>query len=369
LEPFVSNKNLIALLIGIGMVVWLMSGTLSADKPVPGQAETEQAEAKALYKVRAVYSIAQQQVTSLDVSGQTEANRTATVRAEVPGRIEAMAAVKGEFVEAGDVLCKLAVDTRESDFIEASAAYKSAKLEHEGLLDLQARGLQSEINVAKAEAALARTQADKKRSELALQKTEIVAPFAGVIEQQPVEEGDYLNVGQTCVTVMEIDPILIRGQIAERSVNQVELGKSVDVQLITGETLQGEVTFIARSPESTTRTFAIEVTVPAPGPFIRAGISARLSVPMDSQLAHLISPAALVLNDAGQMGVRIVDVENKVHFKPVIVVSESTQGVWIQGLPDEVNLITVGQEEVFEGQEVAVDLTPVRSGSSIAMGS
>ena len=363
-----SNKNLIALLIGIGMVVWLMSGTLSADKPLAGQAE-ESPQAEPLYKVRAVQSVASEQITSLDVSGQTEANRTVTVRAEVPGRIERLAAEKGSFVEAGDVLCQLALDTRESDFAEASASFKSAEIEYQGLLDLQSRGLQSEINVAKAEAALAMAKADMKRTELALQKTKIVAPFAGVIEEQPVEQGDYLNVGQTCVTVMEIDPILVKGQIAERSINQIELGETVDVQLITGESMKGTVTFIARSPESTTRTFPIEVTVADPGPSIRAGISARLSVPLESQLAHLISPASLVLNDAGQMGVRIVDEQNRVHFKPVIVVNESTEGVWIQGLPNEVSLITVGQEEVFEGQEVAVELTPVRNGSSIAMGS
>lgn len=351
-----SNKNLVALLIGIGMVIWLLSGTLSADKPIGDQAD---AAPEGVYKVRALRSAAQEQITSLDVSGQTEANRIVTVRAEVAGRVDQMLAEKGQSVEAGDVLCQLAVDSRDTEFTEAKASFKSAELEYRGLIDLQQRGLQSDINVAKSEAALARSHANMKRAELALGKTQIVAPFSGVVEQQPVEQGDYLNVGQACVTIMEIDPILVRGQIAERSVNQIELGKTVEVSLITGEKLSGEVTYIARSPDSTTRTFGIEVTVAKPGPGIRAGISARLRVPLDSQLAHLISPASLVLNDAGEMGVRTVDSSNRVYFQSVSVVSESPQGVWIQGLPDEVNLITVGQEEVFEGQEVDVDLTPV----------
>lgn len=363
-----STKNLVALLIGIGMVIWLMSGTLSADKPTAEQADLA---VESLYKVRAINSVAQQQVSALDLSGQTEANRTVTVRAEVAGRIEQMAAVKGEFVEAGDVLCKLALDTRQSDFSEAKASFQSAELEYEGLQDLKTRGLQSDINVAKAEAALAMAKANMKRAELALQKTNIVAPFAGVVEMQPVEQGDYLNVGQTCVTVMEIDPILVRGQIAERSVNQVQLGKAVAVELITGEQLEGEITYIARSPDSTTRTFGIEVTVEKPGPSIRSGISARLRVPLETQLAHLISPAVLVLNDAGEMGVRIVGEQNRVQFKPVVVVTESPEGIWVQGLPVEVSLITVGQEEVFEGQEVAIELSPVgvnAAASAVAMG-
>jgi len=284
-----------------------------------------------------------------------------TVRAEVAGRIDQMPVVKGDVVKTGDVLCQLAIDSRQSDLDQSKAAFKSADLEYKGLLDLQKRGLQSEVNLARAEAALATSRANVNRSELALQKTRIVAPFNGVVEQQPVEQGDYLNVGQSCVTVIEIDPIIVKGQVAERNVNQVVLGRDVMVQLITGESLVGKITFVARSPDSTTRTFPIEVTVKDPGPAIRAGISARMQVPLGQQMAHLISPAALVLNDAGKMGVRTVDDSGVVRFNVVNVVNESIEGIWVNGLPNQVNLITVGQEEVFEGQRVEMDLSPLSS--------
>lgn len=355
-----SNKNFIALIIGISMAIWLLSGSLSGDQ-VNAAESGEATEQERLFKVRALQSQATEQGTSLDVSGQTEANRVVTVRAEVAGRIDRMPAVKGDVVKAGDVLCHLAIDTRQSDLDQSKAAFKSAALEYKGLQDLHKQGLQSEINLARAEAALATARTDMNRSELALQKTNIVAPFNGVVEQQLVEQGDYLNVGQSCVTVIEIDPIIVKGQVAERNVNQVVLGREVSVQLITGESLVGEITFVARSPDSTTRTFPIEVTIDDPGPDIRAGISARMQVPLGSQMAHLITPAALVLNDAGKMGVRIVDNSGIVRFKTVNVVSESIEGIWVNGLPDLVKLITVGQEEVFEGQQVEVDLTPLGS--------
>jgi multidrug efflux system membrane fusion protein len=353
-----SNKNLVALIIGLTMAIWLFSGSLSGDHVIAqegGQVEPTEG----LFKVRAMQSQASQRINALEVSGQTEANRIVTVRAEVAGRIEKMNVQKGDLVKIGDVLCQIAVDTRQTDFDEARASFKSAEIEYKGLMDLRNQGLQSEVMLAKSEAALATSQANLKRTELALQKTRVVAPFNGVVEMQPVEQGDYLNVGQSCVTVMEIDPILVRGQIAERSVNQVELGREVAVTLITGETLQGQITYIARSPDSTTRTFPLEVTVFSPGESIRAGISARMQVPLGSQLAHLITPAAMVLNDSGQMGVRIVEADGSVAFKQVSVVGESTEGVWVKGLPDQINLITVGQEEVFEGQKVEVDLTPL----------
>lgn len=353
-----SNKNLIALLIGLSMAVWLLSGSFPGDKVIAAE-NGEAVAPEGLFKVRALRSTATEQITSLDVSGQTEANRVVTVRAEVAGRIEKMAVQKGDSVVVGDVLCQLAIDTRESDVVETRAALKSAELEYQGLLDLKRQGLQSNINVSRAEAALALSRANMNRAELALLKTRIVAPFAGVVEQQSVEQGDYLNVGQSCVTIMEIDPILVRGQVAERNVNKISLGAEASVKLITGEMMTGKITYIARSPESTTRTFPVEVTVPSPGPSIRTGISARMQVPLGSHMAHLVTPAAMVLNDAGQMGVRIVDDKGFVQFRTITVVSESTSGVWVNGLPHQVDLITVGQEDVFEGQQVEVELSPL----------
>ena len=86
-----------------------------------------------------------------------------------------------------------------------------------------------------------------------------------------------------------------------------------------------------------------------------------MHVPVAVELAHLISPASLVLNDEGLVGVRIVDDESMVKFMLVQIVSESTEGVWVTGLPEQVNLITVGHEGVFGGQVVKVDFSPLTS--------
>ena len=103
------------------------------------------------------------------------------------------------------------------------------------------------------------------------------------------------------------------------------------------------------------------MTVNEPGDQIRAGLTAEMFVPMGQQRAHLISSASLVLDDDGVMGVRIVDSNNIVRFKKISILSEDVSGVWIGGLPDNANIITVGHEEVFEGQTVKVDLTPLGS--------
>jgi len=343
------------------MAVWLFSGDLARNKVIAEDDKVLGADnlANEIQRVRGVRSTATSRNIHLDVRGQTRANRIVDVRSEVSGVVEQVPGEKGKRVKAGDLLCQIAVDSRRSDLAEALANLKSSQLEYDGIRDLNQRGLQSEIILAKAKATLEQSRASAKRSELALQKTRIVAPFDGIVEKQPVEAGHFLSPGATCVTLIEIDPILVTGQVAERNIAGIHLGDKVQVQLITGEEYLATVSFIGRSPDANTRTYPIEVTIENPGDSIRAGLTSTMQVPIGSEVAHLISPASLILDDAGVVGVHIVDDNNIVHFKAVKIVSEDAGGIWVTGLPGSINLITVGQEEVFEGQVVSIDLSPL----------
>jgi multidrug efflux system membrane fusion protein len=59
------------------------------------------------------------------------------------------------------------------------------------------------------------------------------------------------------------------------------------------------------------------------------------------------------LNDDGVLGVRLVGDGNLTVFAPVQLLRDTVQGVWVTGLPDAADVITVGQEYVVEGVEVA----------------
>lgn len=364
-----SKKHLLVAALVTVMAVWVFSGELSnsgitADEsasPSPveqGNAATPKGDVKL---VRAVKSTADNHRVYLDVRGQTRANRVVQVKSEISGKIVQLPGEKGKAVGKGDLLCRIAVDARQDEYKEVLAELRSAQLEYDGFKDLNKKGLQSEILMAKAKAALEESRTLAKRAQLALEKTAMVAPFEGIVERQFVEEGDYLTPGDTCVSLMEVDPILVVGQVAEKDIARISLHDEVEVRLITGEVYQGLASYIGHAPDMTTRTFPVEVTVDNPGAAIRAGLTAEMRVLVGSELAHLISPASLVLNDLGVVGVHVVDESNRVRFLPVDVVDEGPSGVMVRGLPPEISLITVGQEEVFEGQLVEMDYTPVSS--------
>ena len=66
----------------------------------------------------------------------------------------------------------------------------------------------------------------------------------------------------------------------------------------------------------------------------------------------MLSPAVLTLADDGRIGVRTVDNLDIVRFRPVSILTQSADGVWVSGLVDGEKLITVGHEYVRAGQKV-----------------
>jgi multidrug efflux system membrane fusion protein len=111
---------------------------------------------------------------------------------------------------------------------------------------------------------------------------------------------------------------------------------------------------VAREADPQTRTYRVEVTVPNPGNTVRSGLSADLRIGAGSGAAHLVPVSTLVLDSAGRQGVRYVQADGRVAFAPVTVLEETAEGMWITGLKGSVNIITVGQSFVADGQKVRV---------------
>ena len=104
--------------------------------------------------------------------------------------------------------------------------------------------------------------------------------------------------------------------------------------------------------KSLTRTFRIEGWLDNPNAKFPEGLTAELRLFMGSAHAHRVSPAVLTLDDKGVIGIKAVDEASAVVFHAVEILEDTTDGVWISGLPERLTLITVGQEFVRAGQKV-----------------
>lgn len=352
------TATLIALAIGL----WLFSGQIGKEEPVRHDTLAEQNRQSSARlqdaeptRVRARVINASPQIQHVVLRGKTENKRTVSVKAETTGRIVDRPVERGTAVEEGDLLCQISMEDRYASLAQSREALNQARIEYEGSLKLKERGYQSETAIAQAKATLAAAEANLKRAEIDIQRTYVRAPFAGVVEEVHSEVGDYVSPGSACVTVVDLNPMLLVGRVAEKDVHLLKVEQPVTGVLSDGSTIEGPVSFIGAQSDPATRTYAVEIEVPNESYELRSGLTTEIRIPVAEVLAHKISPALFALDDAGKIGVRTVNDDGVVEFHHVTIVRDETDGVWVSGLPVVATLITVGQELVVPGEIVEVD--------------
>ena len=287
----------------------------------------------------------------LVLRGRTDAWREVTVRAQTGGRVAETPLDEGAMAQEGDVLCRIEVNARRAALAQAEANLRAAQLEYDAARQLADRGHRAETQVAGREAArdAARAQVESARIELA--QTNITAPFDGVLDQRLVEAGGYLAPGEPCGVMVQLDPIRIAAEVSERDVAAVAAGMPGSARLITGEQVSGAVHFVERRADPATRTFRVELLAENPDLSIRSGVTADIEIELESAPAHRVPASVLALNAEGVLGVRIV-ADRRVAFRPVDILADDGEEVWVAGLTGRVELIVEGQDFVAEGAEV-----------------
>jgi multidrug efflux system membrane fusion protein len=365
-EIVVKNQHVVSAGILIAVVLWMVipqsaeepdeSNTPATSSIVAVPEGVSPGENPSGFIVRAARIDQQTYGKKVRVRGRTQAFRHVEVRAEQAGRIVSEPVMRGARVSEGDLLCEIAVDDRDSNLLEAQSRQEQAVFEYSASLDLQDRGLQSDVIVAQLKAALQSSKAGVARAELALQRTKIVAPFDGVVETRIVELGDLLNAGTVCASVLDDSPMLLVGLVPEQDIGSLSVGARVAAELLTGQRITGSVRYLSRAADNVSRSYRIEIEVDSSFENLRQGITAEILVDSADIQAHLVPSSALTLDDSGLIGVKTIGANNMVEFNNVEIVGDNTSamnpGVWVTGLSGTINLITLGQEIVFPGQQV-----------------
>ncbi len=245
---------------------------------------------------------------------------------------------------------------------EAQALLRQRNIELNAAKKLFQKGFQSKVRYSQTQTAVAAARSQLKQAQIDLAHSNIKAPYDGLIEEIMVEEGDLIGRGfasQTVMRFVDLSPLKITGQISELERAKVKKGDEAKIRFSTGEVATGKVGFIASVADDETRTFRVEVEVPNPDRKLQAGISAEILMQADTQWSYEVPSSVLSLDDAGKVGVKILDENNLVQFKLVTVLSQSPKGVWVAGLPRQIRLVTEGGSFVSVGQ--VIDATSIEA--------
>ena len=272
------------------------------------------------------------------IKGFAEADKKVELKSETSGKVTALPIQQGSFVRKGDVICSLFVAEKESFFKKAELEFKSAeKLFDEGLYSSNQ---------------LQNSKSNFERAKLELDNASIKAPFDGIVDRIAIDEGDFLTRGSTCATLLDLDPMILAGEISESDLMNISKGSPALIETIDGNKFNGKISYIASSANPVTHTFRIEVEVENKQNLIKDGASAKIFISGKEQLANLVPLSILRLDDQGNLGVRLISSKGTVEFKKIDLIQDTKNGVWVSGLPSSSKIITVGQDYVNDGEKV-----------------
>lgn len=345
-----SRSTWIAALLVVAIVSWMGSGFLFPTKST--REETTRQE-PAPVAVAVTTSVAEEVTQFYRAEGQALPDRDTTLRAETSGDILEVLVRKGQDIKSGDVIARFDPTKNNADTNRASEQLVRAQREFDNAAELLERGVATADRVTDARADLASAQAQATATAEAAKALTITAPFAGRIETLDIDEGEFVSAGTEIGRLVDITPLTVAIQVPQQSLTRLKIDQLATVQFITGEDRAGIVTFVGTSAASETRTFLAEIEVANDDGKIPAGISAEIAIPTGRLIAHFLPPSIVSLNTAGDLGVKTVSVDAIVEFFPIQVVKAQIDGIWVTGLPETVDVITVGQGFVSVGEVVA----------------
>jgi len=339
---------------------------------------------------------------SITLQGQTIHNRSIDIKSQTTGNIVEINFKRGDSVKSKQKLISISIEDRkelynsyvkELDRLQKelniikknrdnllnknAELIKLYEIEFASAKQLIDKGLSSKSKLSLASFNLAQAKSDKvdinlnyesqlssieaqiesskskiKNIQIDINKTEVKVPFDGIINKKNVEIGDYVRPGDILFSLVDLNPIKIQGYLSEFDVNKVNVGTKAKVENTNSILKIGEVTFISPSAETSTRTFEFTIEADNTDLAFKSGITTSITIEGSELLAHKIPPSILTLQDDGTVGVKALNQKNYVVFYPIKTVKDTVDGMWVSGLPNQVNLIVSGQEYVSIGQQI-----------------
>lgn len=227
-----------------------------------------------------------------EATGITSAFRTATVAAEVSGRVTARHVEPGQRVESGDPLVELdgtqlriAVDEARAELVARRADRAEARSQLERGNALRRKDAMSErqydslaFGEERAAAAVALAEARLRRTRRLLADAVVRAPFDGTVEEIAVQIGDFLVPGTPVATLADFSKVRVRAGVTAGEADSLKSGMTarLSIAALGGLERQVEVQSVGKLPDPQTGTYPVELWLDNPDGRLRAGIVVQL---------------------------------------------------------------------------------------------
>jgi membrane fusion protein, multidrug efflux system len=287
--------------------------------------------------------------------GTLRSNESIEVAPELPGRLAEILVEEGQRIAEGAVIARLDQSVYRAELLQAQSGLQLAKADVERYKKMRAGEIASEQAMQRADAALNDNLARISLAQANLAKTELKAPFVGVLGLRRVSLGDYLDAGDVIINLEQVDPLKVDFRIPEIYYTTVKLGQTIKltVDALPGQTFTGTIYAMDPLIDAGGRAIVLRAHVPNGDDRLRPGLFARVSLVYDTHPQALLIPeSAIVPFGSLKFVFRVVD--GKAVQTP-IKVGEYVNGKVevLEGLKPGETVVTAGQLKIADGMGVA----------------
>lgn len=217
----------------------------------------------------------------IEASGTIEA-REVTVSSELGGKLIKVKKEEGDSVKKGELLAEVDSEVLQAQVEQAEAGVEIAKLNLEAAED---RGIEKQIDIAKAQ--LRQARAALKQARANLKKTKIKSPISGTIIEKYFEQGELITPGSSLFVISNLTQVTLTVYVEEKNLGKVKLGQKVEVKVdaYPDRTFDGLVSKIAEQAEFTpsavqtkeeraTTVYAVKISLDNQDQTLKAGMPA-----------------------------------------------------------------------------------------------
>lgn len=316
------------------------------------------AEKATSVKVQAV--AAQDLSERFTLPGSLVAWEDLTLAAEIAGPVDWVGPEEGAVLKAGQKIMTI-------DSVSQKASLESSRVDAEikektmaRLERLAAENLVSRQEFDNSITAFEAARQNLNLSQIALQKSSVDAPVAGVLDARLAERGEYVKVGDPVAVVVQVDRLKVLIDVPEKDVRYFHPGEEVNViqaQIDTGEEVSrlGKLVHLAYKADAQTRTYRGKIEVDNRDRVLRPGMIVRVEA-LRRELKDAIAIPLYAVVDLDGRKVVFVEKEGKAQLR-VLKLDRviGDQAVILGGLSLNDRLIVKGQQLLVDGTKVKVE--------------
>ncbi|WP_274474112.1 efflux RND transporter periplasmic adaptor subunit [Mangrovimonas aestuarii] len=299
----------------------------------------------------------------LELQGNVTTKQNLVIHPEMAGILQNVYVKEGDFVNKGQLLAKIDDGGLSQQLSQLEIQKELAKTTFERQARLWEQKIGSEIQYLQAKSSYEAQQKAVKQLRSQLDKTEVRAPFSGVIDDVITEQGSVVSPGQSeLIRIVNLSNMYIETDVPERHIKNVIPGKKVKVEFpVLGESIDATIRQAGNYINPANRTFKIEVAVPNKNKAIKPNLTAKLKINDYTNNKALLVPQSIISENAnGEQYIYVVDSlngDNEGVARKMIVKTGLVQGDVIEilnGLHDGIEIIQEGARSVKDGQTVKI---------------